>query len=127
MIYRNTLDLLGHPIKVYLVSAEDIRRLSGCTEDDATPEGYCDIEQARIFMQENLAPCRMRDTLLHEVGHYFIDVSGLKKFFLSSVKTDDYCEWEENLIAHCIPDLLTVVTENGTSLLYPLNELSGAV
>lgn len=102
------ITICGHSVKVEIIDEETMRLLAKCADDDATPEGLTLIESSTIYLRGGLAPCRLRDTLVHEIAHYLVDASGLKPFLLATVKGDDHAAWEEQVIAHLVPWIVLI-------------------
>jgi len=96
-----------HAVELNEVSDEEMRRLAECGQDDATPEGLTKIEEGIIYFRKT-SYARTQDTIAHEIGHYLVDASGIRKFFEATIKTDDYAQWEEQAIAMLVPQILAV-------------------
>lgn len=96
-----------HRVELNEVNEEEMRRLAECAPDDATPEGLTKIEEGIIYFRKTTA-ARTEDTVIHEIGHYLVDASGLRKFFEATIKSDDYASWEEQAIAMLVPQILAV-------------------
>lgn len=80
-------------------------------------EGWCNTKASTIYLRANMPPSRMRDTLVHETAHAFIEASGLSHFLGNHFESEDkYEAFEETLIRLFVPSLLRLVDDNGTAL-----------
>lgn len=79
-------------------------------------DGWADTDSNTIFLKEGMPPTRMRDTLVHEIAHAWLEASGLGEMLQSSFKGADFESFEEQLIRVAVPSILQLVQDNGTSL-----------
>lgn len=93
---------------IFATAAEDPRLVDN--------EGFTDASACKIYVRSTLSPSRMRDTLLHEIVHAFVEASGLCGFLQASVR-GNYDRFEEALVRLVTPSLLRFVDDNGTSAL----------
>jgi len=106
------LSICGLEYKVVYASSDDVPEL---IEND----GHTSCATNTIYIRANLAPCRKRDTLLHEILHAFLEASGIDHFLGTTFKGDpkEYERFEETLIRLVVPSILRLVEENRGALL----------
>lgn len=127
MRHVRNLDIVGHDVGVYLVNDAEMRVADGTKEGDLTPEGLTLYAASMICILETAAPDRLKDTLLHEIGHYFIDATGLREFIDATVKKAARATWEEQFIRFCAPWIILFAESNINPLSLETVPVSGAV
>ena len=106
MIFVKNYDVCGHPVAHFKLTPEEMREASKCAADDETPEGFCDLVRANIYTLDDVSSSREEDTVRHELGHYFLEASGLASFLAGEIKSKDYAKFEERFIRLGIPWLV---------------------
>lgn len=104
MKYVRTWRIAGQGLKEYLVSKKEMRKLSKTAPGDPPPEGLCRILQSKFYVRDDISLTRRPEVEIHEIAHYFLDVTGLSTFFADTV-TGDLDKWEEQVIRIMSPHL----------------------
>lgn len=105
------LSICGLEYRVVFASSEEVPALEN-------NDGYTSCESNTIYLRSDLPRSRMRDTLVHEICHAFLEASGLGSFCETSLKDKSaYDDFEETLIRVAVPQLLRLVQENGKALI----------
>jgi Zn-dependent peptidase ImmA (M78 family) len=53
--------------------------------------GLCDYDAKTIYLEKNQSPEMKHDTLVHEMGHFFLELSGISQK-LSDSENEIYCQ-----------------------------------
>lgn len=109
MVEARTLTIGGLEYRVILAGAHEVPEL-------AANEGYTVPEKNVIYIRANVSPSRARDTLVHEVGHAFLEATGLGHFLQDNFRGDDFDKFEETFIRLAVPHVLRLVDDNGGAL-----------
>lgn len=104
-----SLKICGLEYKVVFATSEEVPELLG-------KEGFTSCTTNTIYVHAHLPQSRMRDTLVHEVLHAFLEASGIGSFLSDRVR-GDYEKTEETLVRLMVPSLLRLVDENGSALI----------
>lgn len=106
-----SLSICGLEYRVVFATSEEVPALE-------SNEGYTSCETNTIYLASNIPRSRMRDALVHEVCHAFLEASGLGSFLQTSLKDKAaYDDFEETLIRVAVPHVLRLVLENGKALI----------
>lgn len=106
------LTICGLEYRVVYATPDEVPEL-------ADNEGICRASVNTIYLRRNAPPSRMRDALLHEVLHAFLEASGVGAYLSQSFKgsTEEFESHEETLIRLVVPSLLRLVEDNGNALI----------
>ncbi len=87
--------------------------------DLAENEGCCCKSLNTIYIRAGMPPSRMRDTLVHEVLHAFLEASGIGSFLASAsnLKGDGYDVFEETFVRLVTPSVIRLISDNGDALI----------
>lgn len=106
-----SLSICGLEYRVVFATSEEVPALEA-------NEGYTSCETNTIYLASNIPRSRMRDALVHEVCHAFLEASGVGSFLQTSLKDKAaYDDFEETLIRVLVPHVLRLVLENGKALI----------
>lgn len=101
------LRICGLTYQIKFASSEAVYQLQGC-------DGVCVYGINTIFIREGLPGTRRRDALLHEIGHAFLEASGLRSLLQSVYSGKDFEEYEEMLIRLFVPSFIHLIDANET-------------
>lgn len=104
-----SLQICGLEYRVVFASSDEVPLLR-------EKEGMTAFDTNTIYVRSGMPLSRMRDTLVHEVMHAFLESSGVGYFLQDSVKVEDFEKFEETLIRLLVPSVLRLVEENGQAL-----------
>jgi len=109
-VRNRKLDIAGTLYEVIFTSEDECEELEG-------KYGYTDLDRKVIVIRKTDSIETMQDTLVHEVGHAFVEETGLKAFFdLSLPAKTDRNAWEESFMAIISPHIVGVVKKNKRKL-----------
>ncbi len=82
-------------------------------------EGWCCTRLNTIYVRRGMPRTRTVDALVHEIGHGFIEGSGLGHFFQGALKGGPEALelFEETFIRLATPWIIRLVEDNGAALL----------
>lgn len=105
------LSICGLEYRVVFATAEEVPALDG-------NEGYTSCETNTIYLANNVPQTRIRDALVHEICHAFLEASGVGSMLETSLRDKSvYDDFEETLIRVTVPQLLRLIEENGKALI----------
>ena len=102
MVTPKSVNVMGVDIAIRIRSPKRDKELSDCY-------GYYDPVSCQITLRDDLKPAKRRETLAHEIGHAYVEHSGLGYTMMKLVQEDAAREYlEEKLIRSVIvPYVLT--------------------
>lgn len=106
----------GQRWKIFLVSPRSKFLID---ENGDRLDGLCEYDTCRIFINRDLSEDVFHDTLLHELMHAILHVSGATKFYKDSHKKD------ECVCGSVAPYLHSVLNEMGVKL--PFRDRSAVI
>jgi hypothetical protein len=102
--------ICGQPVRVVVATEEEVSDLQN-------QFGACDFEAGVIYVAQGASPASLRDTLVHEVVHYFLHATGIGTFLTSFLAPGvDGEKFEETLVRLVTPHVITLVSQNGPAL-----------
>lgn len=107
-----TLNVCGMTYRVMLASSIERPALE-------ESEGECDADEGVIYLRASLARnrTRLRDTLIHELVHAFVDATGLAYVLKGKLKESrDWEDVEETIARVATPHIVQLVEANGSRL-----------
>lgn len=106
------LTICGLTYRVVFATAEEVHHL----EDS---DGFVSMGTNTIFVKAGMPESRMRDALLHEVMHAFLESSGVGSFMRDNFRgdSDSFERFEETFIRLVVPSIIRLVDDNGPSLM----------
>lgn len=106
------LTICGLTYRVVFATAEEVHHL----EDS---DGFVSMVTNTIYVKAGMPESRMRDALIHEVMHAFLESSGVGSFMKDNFRGDDeaFLRFEETFIRLTVPSIIRLVDDNGPSLL----------
>lgn len=102
--------VLGREIKISLVSQEELVKMSRQVEPDNTGSltAWFDPDEDTIYIWSGLPPETFKRTLLHEIFHSMLSISGITKI-LEDKQEEAICVLAENLLELFVDDKLREV------------------
>lgn len=100
----------GVRVPVVRATADQIPDLA---EDGRLLDGYFCSTQSVIFIRDGQSHTQERDTIVHEVAHAFLYLSGLGHRLEEVVGPALFERFEEGLVRMATPHLVAFILENG--------------
>ena len=95
-----TVPICGVKVPVYVVQP-------GMVPDMGDDMGQCDHNRLAIFVRAGQHPTQERDTVMHELAHMFLILSGIRSMLEAQFgKRDGFDEFEESLVRVATPHLV---------------------
>ncbi len=106
------LTICGLTYRVVFATVDEVHHL----EDS---DGLTSLGTNTIYVRAGMPESRMRDALLHEVLHAFLESSGVGSFLKDNFRgeVDAFERFEETLIRLVVPSIIRLVDDNGANLL----------
>lgn len=101
------LNICGMPYTVAVATAEEQPILD-------ENEGWTEFKKGQILLRDGASLSRMRDTLVHEIAHAFLEATGVGAYLQSQV--DDWEQVEETLVRLIAPNLVRLIDDNDGEL-----------
>lgn len=100
------VDICGFDYSICLASSKEVSELQNA-------DGWCDWENCRIYLRNNLSKKRLKDTLMHEILHAIFESSGIsgQLLLLKNKDFDAAEELEELIIRMLTPNMLLVMRQ----------------
>jgi hypothetical protein len=112
MVEAKSLTICGLTYRVVFARADEVHHL----EDS---DGFASFSTNTIYVRAGMPESRMRDALIHEVMHAFLESSGVGSFMKDSFRGDDaaFERFEETFIRLVVPSVIRLIEDNGPSLM----------
>jgi hypothetical protein len=107
------LTICGVRVPVIRATPEQVPEL---LEDGSLKDGIFCHERCCIFVREGQSKTQERDTIVHEVAHAFLHLSGIGhqlQFFLGPKAAKNFEAMEEMLVRGATPHLVGLLADNG--------------
>jgi Zn-dependent peptidase ImmA (M78 family) len=108
---RQVVQICGLEYQLVVATAAEVPEL-------LENEGWTSCVTNTIYVRANMPPTRLRDTVVHELLHAFLEASGVGSFLSDRVQ-GDYDAFEEVLVRLLTPMILRLVDDNGAALVMP--------